>query len=135
MFATDAVRHLMNSQGRTLRIRYYTNAVGSVWDDDNTWTQSGTDLYISGLFQSLRLDKGSDDATLLEQGRIVDTDKVFFVAGSIETTSGLRVSTFTVSGVNQVFREINPGVFMPSINADDIYKKYYGRIIDTGSLF
>lgn len=132
--AFDSFRKLINWDGRVIRIRYFTNTVGSVWDDDSTWTLSGVNTYVSGLVQSLNLRRGSDDAVLVEQGRILETDKVFFIAGSLDTTSGLRLPTLTISGLNQVYRVITDGVNIPTINADNVYKKVYGRIIETGSL-
>lgn len=134
MIASDALRYQIKTHGRTLRIRYYTESIGSVWDDERVLTLSGTDLYISGLVQEIDRRPNSRDSVLIEQGRLGINDKKFFIAGSIQTTSGNRIFTITISGANSVYREITPGISIPQIGADDIYKVVYGRLVTTGSL-
>ena len=35
--------------GNVFRVRYYTETIGSVWDDDRTLAASGNSLYLSGI--------------------------------------------------------------------------------------
>lgn len=121
--------------GRTLNLRYYTETIGSVWDDDRTVVLSGGNTFVSGLVQSIDLTRGSSDEVLLEQGRILNNDTVFFIAGSLDTTSGIKSVTLAVSGVDDVYRIITKGVNQPQLQGDDIYQKVYGRILVGGSLF
>ena len=134
MILSDGLIYGIRQAGNVLRVRYYTETIGSVWDDDRTVTQSGTDLYISGLYETLDNTKGSSDQILLEEGRIKFNDSKLFVNGSIQTTSGTRVFTVSLSGVDTVFREITPGVNMPQYFGADIYKKIYVRELPGGSL-
>ena len=132
--------HQMGLAGNLLRVRYYTETIqggGSVWDNTNasSFAKSGTDLYVSGLILKMDSTNGSEDQILLEQGRIKYDDTKIFVNGSVQTTSGARVVTFTISGADRVYREITPGVIMPQYFATDIYKKFYGRLVPGGSLF
>ena len=62
-------------------------------------------------------------------------DSIFFIAGSLDTTSGVKSITLTVSGVDDVYRVITEGVNLPQLKGDDIYKKVYGRLLPGGSLF
>ena len=55
---TQATSYLTKVAGIPLRFRYFTNTVGSVWDDESTWTQSGNDFYSSGLVQEINSSKG-----------------------------------------------------------------------------
>lgn len=135
MLASDAFRYQINSNGRTLRIRYFTEVIGSVWDDERTLTLSGTSTYASGLVMPLTNTDGSDDQILLEQGRIKEGDMKFFVAGSLDTTSGAKVVTVAISGLDEVYRNITFGVNVPQLQDDNIYKKFYGRLVPGGSLF
>lgn len=133
---TDGLNFALGVAAKPFRIRYYIETIGSVWDDDSKgYAQSGTDVYISGLFFSLDNTKGSSDQVLMEQGRIKYEDSKIFVNGSVETTSGNRVFTIAASGADQVYREIQPGVNMPEYFGTDIYKKIYVRLVPGGSLF
>lgn len=132
---SDALTHSIRLAGNVLRLRYYTETIGSVWDDDRTITASGASLYISGVIQKIDATQGSVDQVLLEQGRIKYDDSKIYVNGSIQTTSGVRVFTISISGLDRVYQEINPGAIMPQYFGTDIYKKLYVREITTGSLF
>src|SRR3990167_2523219 len=113
MILTDGLIHQTTLAGNVFRIRYYTDAPGSVWDDERTITSSGASLYISGILLQINGTKGSSDQVLLEEGRIRYNDSKIYVNGSIQTTSGARVFTISTSGTSSteiVYREITPGV-------------------------
>ena len=131
----SALDHQINLAGNVLRVRYYTETIGSVWDDERTITKSGNDLYISGTIHKIDAMRGSEDQVLLEQGRIAYNDTKFFINGSVQTTSGIRIFTIGISGIDQVFREITPGAIIPQFAGTNVYKKIYGRLIPNGSLF
>ena len=131
----DALRYTMNSQGRIIRLRYYTSTAGSVYDDDRIMTLSGTDLYISGLVQHVNPVQNSQEQILVEQGRIGIDDKKFFIAGSVAGTSGLRVFTIGISGLNEIYEPIIPGTINPQTKDNFVYQIIYGRLLPPGSLF
>lgn len=132
---SDALRYQQKVAGRTLRVRYYTEIIGSVWDDERTVALSGADIYISGTVHKIDTTEGSTDKVLLEQGRIDFNDTVFFVAGSLDTVSGAKVFTIAISGPDEVFRNVTPGVIQPQYLGDTVYRKVYGRFLHNGSLF
>ena len=137
---TNGLIHQFNLAGNLLRGRYYTETIqggGSVWDDTNasSFAKSGADLYFSGIILKIDATRGSEDQVLLEQGRVRYDDSKIFVNGSVQTTSGARVFTFAISGLDRVYREIEQGVNMPQYFGMDVYKKVYCRIVDGGSLF
>ena len=137
VLAQDGFGKIVKLAGNIFKVRYYTETIGSVWDDDRSLTVSGNDIYTSGVLLTLDSTKGSEDQVLIEQGRIRYNDSKFFVGSEILTTSGIRVFTVSISGAtnsvhDRIYREIVPGVNMPQYFALDIYKKIYVR---EGSLF
>lgn len=138
MLLANGLNFVTRQAGRPLRVRYYTETIGSVWDDERTLLQSGNDLYISGIIQPIETTKGSTDATLLEEGRLLYGDIKIYINGSIQTTSGARVFTMAISGnsANEiVYRDILPGMHTAQYFGDMAYKLLYLRQLEVGSLF
>lgn len=135
MLVNDGFNHIVRLAGNVFRVRYYTETIGSVWDDERTLVKSGNDLYISGTLHKIDATRGSEDQVLLEQGRIRYDDSKFFINGSISTTSGQKVFTIAVSGLDRVYREITPGAIVPQYFGVNAYKKLYVRELPAGSLF
>lgn len=138
MLVHDAYNYANKVSGRPLRIRYYTETIGSVWDDERTLAKSGNDFYTSGMLQEINSEKGSDDQVLLQEGRIKYGDRKVYVDRNVETTSGLRVFTLAISGASSVeivYQEIIPGMHKPEFFGSDVYKLIYLReLSSTGSL-
>lgn len=122
--------------GQQIRFRYFNRAFpggGSFYDDEVTLTQSGSDLYTSGLIQPLNLAFGSTDALLKAQGRLLEGDKRIYVLGDTNTSGLFRVGIGSPS--TQEFSVIPEGIIpSPMINGNIIYKKLYVRFLPTGSL-
>src|SRR3990167_9528481 len=131
VLATDALLHQIRLAGVVFRIRYYTETIGSVWDDERTITGS-TSLYLSGIMEKIDATRGSEDEVLLEQGRIRYDDSKIFIAGSISTTSGTQVFTIAVSVLDRGYREITPGAIVPQYYGINVYKKLYVRELPNG---
>jgi len=138
MLLSNGFNVLNRDAGRPLRARYYTNTVGSVWDDESTWTSSGNSLYFSGIIQEIDSERGSDDALLIEAGRLKFGDLKCFINGSIETTSGTKMFTLAVSGNSAteiVYQEISPGAHVGEWAGTNIFKVIYLRELTGGSLY
>ena len=132
---SDGLTHQIRLAGNVLRVRYYSETyTGSVWDDSRSLAGSGTDLYISGVILKIDSSQGSEDQVLLEQGRIRYNDMKCYVNGSIQTTSGARIFTVAISGLNRVYRENETGIFAPQYFGTDIFKKLYLTEVPLGSL-
>lgn len=134
MLPANGLSFLIKATGEPVRIRYYTETIGSVWDDQRTLTQSGNDFYTSGAFLEIESKYGSDDAVLMEQGRIKHGDVKAVISGSIPTTSGTKVFTLSKSGTDVVYEEILPGLHAPAYYGQNAYKLVYLRELTTGSL-
>jgi len=123
--------------GQQLRIKYYTPnwGAGSYYDDDITLTQSGSDLWISGVVQPIDSSRGSSDAILLEQGKILMNDSKIYIDGSTQTGSGdLQLKIGLGSPVATEHSIAYEGVISWPINAEPIVKKVYIRNLPNGSL-
>src|SRR3990167_7769662 len=106
VFLIDGFNYLNKQAGNVFRVRYFTEVIGSVWDDDRTITASGNDVYTSGIILQIDQTRGSEDQVLVEQGRLRYNDSKVYVGSSILTTSGVRVFTISISGLDRVYQEI-----------------------------
>lgn len=126
----------INKIGRPIRLQYFTQTTGSVYDDSGTLVQSGTDLWISGAIFPLKNREGSEDAVLLEQGKLQDKDKKLYVNGSIDF-SGIdqTIKVQLGSPTGEVYSTIPLGAKAPEVSGDKIYKKQYIRFLGTTGSF
>lgn len=130
----DGLTYLTRRAGNIFRMRYYTETIGSVWDDNRTLAQSGNDFYTSGVILSIDGSKGSEDQILMEQGRIKYDDSKIYLSGTIPTTSGVRIFTIAISGNDIVYQNVMPGNRVPQYFGQNVYQKIYARVVTTGSL-
>lgn len=124
--------------GKQIIIRYYSGAVDSVYDDELTLAISGTVFYGSGIIMPLDLSRGSEDAILVEQGKLQDNDKKIFVSGNtLFTGSDHMAKVFlgsqTLLGSIAAYSVIERGTFAPEVEGIPVYKKAYIRLLPTGS--
>lgn len=131
--ATGFVRAL-SLKGQPIRIQYFTSTNGSVYNEPGTLVQSGADLWVSGVVFPLKTTEGSDDAVLLEQGKLQNKDKKLYVNGSINF-AGINdtVKIQLGSPTGDIYSTIPLGAKVQSIGTDDIYRKQYIRFLQTGS--
>lgn len=123
--------------GQQIRIKYYNvgYGAGSYYDDDVTLTQSGNNLWISGVVLPISNSRGSSDAVLLEQGKILMNDTKLYIAGSISTSGTLKIGLG--SGVGSPLGEyglLSEGIMKWDVNQTPILKKLYLRKLTNGSL-
>ena len=137
VLVSNAITHQIKVAGNVFKVKYFTETIGSVYDDDRTVTQSGADTFISGLYMSLDNTQGSDDQVLMEQGRLKYNDSKIYFDSSVETGSGVRVFTIEYSGASfiQGFREIQPGTNIPQYYGVEPFKRIFVRDLVGGSLF
>ena len=129
-------RQIISRAGKPIVIKYFEQTTGSVWDDEVTLAQSGTDLWISGVVLPLDTTEGSFDSVLLEQGKLINEDQRLFVAGSIGLTgSDLQVRVGLGSPAREFFTTQPIGTIAPEASNTQIYRKaFITRITSTGSL-
>ena len=126
-------KDIVDKAGQQIRVRYFNETIGSVWDDDVTLVVSGND-WMSGVIFPVNTAKGSSDSLLLEQGKIIDSDKKVFINGSIVLTgSDLQCKVQIGSPTGENYEVIADGGIAWTYSSDAIYKKAFLRRITTGS--
>ena len=123
--------------GEQIRFKYYNTSygAGSYYDDDTTYTQSGTDFWTSGLIQPMDTIAGGYDSLLLQQGKVTVDDKKIYVIGTVQT-SGLAPIKIGMTGspTSRQYEILNDGQNTQwVINGTPVYKKIYVRYLTNGS--
>jgi len=119
--------------GKKVRIKYYnTNVLEDGYDDDVILTQSGNDYWISGVILPITNSRGSNDAVLLEQGKILTNDTKIYIEGTVPTSGVIKIGLG--SPVEYEYSLLSEGVTKWEVNNTDILKKLYLRRLTTGNL-
>jgi hypothetical protein len=126
---------LANDIGLPIRIKYYSLTFsGADYDSTGYLTQSGNNVWVSGVVQPMGGKNSSEDYKLLEQGRILLNDSKLYVNGS--------VSLIPVSGIVKVglgsptpveYQVLDAGVQGWRLGNTIVYQKAYIRILNGGS--
>ncbi len=124
----------INSRGQLVRIRRYTPTFtggGSYYDDDVTLARAGTDQWISGLPQPINKPMGSSEYQLIEQGKLLMSDKRLYLAGSIGTSGIIKIGLGSPAPVE--YSILPEGVIDWEVNNQVVLKKVYVRVLNNGS--
>ena len=131
---TQALNKAMDQAGTQIRIRYFSQTIGSVWDDELILTLSGNSIWTSGLVMPIRGIDGSSEAVLLAQGKLTNSDKKLFLNGSLMIVGSiLNVDIQLGSPNGELYSAIPDGVELWQSDGVSVYKKQYIRRL-TGSL-
>ncbi len=132
---TNGVLEALN-YGQQLRVRYYIPSwgAGSYYDDDITLSRSGTDLWISGVVLPINQSRGSNDAVLLEQGKVLTNDTKLYIQGSVDTSGIIKIGLGSQTTMVDEYSILPEGVIKYTVNDVDVLKKLYIRRLPTGSL-
>ena len=124
----------MLALGEKIRFRYFSVSGGSAaYDDDVVLTVSGSDFWTSGLAQPLDTRRGSFEAVLVEQGKLLENDLRVFLDGTVNT-SGLWKLGIGGSPPASEYALIGDGVNAWQVNGQVVYKKAYIRRLTVGSI-
>ena len=125
---------IINDYGNQVRFQYFSVSfgAGSYFDNAQTLTQSGTDFWTSGLIQPVGGTDSSEDAILLEQGRIKKSDKKIYFNGAISTSGTFKVGIG--SPVQEEYAVIPEGITAWPVGSGIAYKKVFMRFLPNGSL-
>ncbi len=121
--------------GEPIRLKYYNTSFNASdgYDDDVTYTQSGGNTWASGLVQPIDQSRGSTDAILLEQGKILMNDSKIYVLGSVQTSGLAPIKVGLGSPIFQEYQVLNDGTIEWVVNCSPVYKKIYVRFLTNGS--
>lgn len=127
--------------GEQIRFRYFNvgYGAGSYYDDDVTLTISGNDFWTSGVQLPITNARGSSDAVLLEQGKILMNDTKLYIAGDIDTSGTWKLGlgsngTGSPVPITGEYSLLSEGVMKWGVNATPVLKKLYVRKLLTGSI-
>lgn len=126
---------LLSKASKSCKFRYYTYSHGSVWDDELTLTQSGADVWISGIVLPISRIEGTSDFLLLEQGKLANDDQRLFVSGGVAfggSQLDLKIQMGSPNG--DQFRVVPIGLINAEVSDTSIFKKAYVRRLTNGSL-
>ena len=119
--------------GQLCRIKYYNigYGAGSYYDDDVSYSQSGTDLWISGVILPISNSRGSSDAVLLEQGLIKTNDTKLYIEGEVSTSGTIKIGLG--NPIDDEYSLLSEGVMKWDVNEVPILKKLFIRRLTNGS--
>jgi len=102
---------------------------GSDYDDvgSDTWIGSST---ASGLVFPVRGTQGSEEAVLLQQGKLLTQDKVLYLPGSVNFSGNVLVNFGT-----EYYSILADGIHTYNVNGSPIYNKLFIRYTQNGSLY
>lgn len=130
----------MLKHGEIVRFRFYdVSGATTNYDDDTTYTLSGTSVTATGLTQPIDETRGSADAILLQEGRLLRDDIKMYVDGTTATSGLWKVTRFlTATGgspqaASITYAPIKNGIIPWRINGSEVYKKTYLRVLTNGS--
>ena len=125
----------LDKAGELIRIRYFSQEPGSVWDDEVSLTMiTGSELWVSGIVLPLNTagTKTSEDVVLLEQGKLITQDQRLYVNGSLDFT-GVGSNFIVRIGMNgspnpiDIYNMIPLGGIPYEVEGTQIYKKVFIR--------
>ena len=129
-----ALNKTIKLAGTQVRIRYYNPVFDDVYDEATELIQSGSDLWTSGVVFSLNSREGSDESVLVQQGKLIDSDKKIYLNGSISLTGSIQLVDVQLgSPTGELYTTIPDGGIMQEVNGVPVYQKSFIRRL-TGSL-
>ena len=127
----EDIKSLINRYGKVVRFTYFsTQDNDSSYDDSIDLIYNNT-TWTSGLVFPINTSDGSSEATLIEQGRLLNNDTTLYVLGNINTSGTFRVGFG--SPVESEYSLIENFVTAYEVGNIIVYKKLFLRRLPTGS--
>lgn len=122
---------LIGRYGRTIRFTRFEVSGASAGYDDEVTLGSAVISYESGLIQPVRAVRGSINAVLIEQGKVLMNDSVLYINGDINTSGAFRIGLG--SPPTEDYFVIDDGITPWPVNGSAVYKKIVVRRLTLGS--
>ena len=130
----SALNRTIELAGTQVRIRYFNQVFDQTYDEAEDLIQSGVNIWISGVVIPVNSREGSKDSVLLQQGKLIDSDKKLYVNGSISFTGSFdNVDIQLGSPTGDLFTTVPDGGIMWEAEGIPVYKQQFIRKL-TGSL-
>lgn len=128
-------QEVLDANSVQIRFKYFTESgAASDYDDAQVLAPSGGDVWVSGCVQPVTSRYGSQEAQLLEQGRLTFNDRVIYFPCEVNTSGTWRLGIGSPSHSGAEFEKALPGTFTHNISGKDVYKKIYVRRLQFGKL-
>ena len=125
---------LVNTDGVTCRIRYFTKTFNTGSYDDYYGLSVSGNTWVSGIKQPLDKTYGGKEGLFFEQGIITTNDSKLYIPGDTDTSGVIKIMIGSPSG--DEYQVINDaGVIQWEIDNTPIYKKLYVRRLSNGSIY
>ena len=122
---------LIGQYGRTIRFTRFEVSGADAGYDDEVVLGSAVISWESGLIQPVRAVRGSINAVLIEQGKVLMNDSVVYINGDINTSGAFRVGLG--SPPTEDYFVVDDGITSWPVNGSVVYKKMIVRRLSTGS--
>ena len=122
----SALNRTIELAGTQIRIRYYNPIFDDVYDEETELTELSS-IWISGVVLPVNSREGSDDSVLLQQGKLIDSDKKIYVNGSIAFTGSTHLVDIQLGISGALYTTIPDGGIMYEAEGIPVYKKQFIR--------
>ena len=132
--------NIVGKAGKPIRVRYFSETIGSVYDDEVTLTEvTGSEVWTSGIVMPLSNKYGSEDVILAEQGKLTTQDQRLYVNGSLDFTGTgsyfkVKIGMYGSPTQTDNYTLIPLGGIPYEVEGIQIHKKTYIRRLTNGSL-
>ena len=132
--SAEALAKVIRVAGDQIRVRYYAPVYDDVYDEAIEYIKSGTDVWTSGVVIPVSNLTAADEATLVQQGKLIDSDRKLYVSGSLQLNGSEYTTDIMVgSPSGELFTTVPIGATTWEAEGQPVYKKQFIRRL-TGSL-
>ena len=119
--------------GTICRQKVYIATNTGSYDEIDTLTQSGNDIWFSGISFPIN-PRSPTEATWMEQGKVKNDDLKFYINGNVVQASGnFKIQIGSPTGENyEIIHDL--GVQTQKIGNNPVYHKMFLTKLDLGSL-
>jgi len=128
----DQFQKILDANSDKIRFRKFTIARSATDYDDEVTLSSPVDTWASGNVQQVDSLSNSQDALLVQQGKLLQNDIKVYVLGTIDTSGTWKMGLG--SPHREEYAPIPDGIQTHFINGSPIYKKLFLRVLPNGSL-
>jgi len=126
----DGLAQIIPNGFNTIANVYKVSFTAGSYDDEQVVTINGSFLS-SGLLFPIRGKQGSQEAMLMEQGKLLTQDKVIY----LNSTTNFNGSAYLFNIGGSIYSVVPDGITNWQITGSTIYNKVYLRYQKGGSLF